>query len=155
MKKRPDLTGKKIGTLTVLELSDRYGTRGARKCRLWKCLCDCGRVTYKATDVLNNPSISMCKACAGKYGAQKAREGAGFVDGTQLSRIRNISESSDNVSGVRGVYLDTKTGKYRARIKFQGKLRNLGTFTNLEDAVKARRLAEEKTFGAYLDMLQP
>lgn len=77
------------------------------------------------------------------------------MDGTQLSRIRNISESSDNVSGVRGVYLDTKTGKYRARIKFQGKIRNLGTFTNLEDAVKARRIAEEETFGAYLELFHP
>ena len=155
MKQYSDLTGKKFGTLTVLELSDRYGTRGARKQRLWKCLCDCGEITYKATDVLNNPSISMCKTCAGKYSAKKAREGAGFVDGTQLSRIRNISEKSDNVSGVRGVYLNTKTGKYRARIKLQGKMRNLGTFTNLEDAVKARRIAEEETFGAYLDLLQP
>ncbi|MBO7253553.1 MAG: hypothetical protein J6V25_13115 [Oscillospiraceae bacterium] len=146
-----DLAGKKIGTLTVLERSDRYGTRGKRKQQLWKCLCDCGEVTYKPTDQLTNPSVSMCKACAGKFGAQKAREGCGYTDGTQVSKIQDIDPQSDNRSGVRGVYMDGKTGKYRARIKFRGVIYNLGTFYSLEAAAKARRTAEAEMFGAYLE----
>lgn len=150
-KKRNDLTGKKIGKLTVLERSDQYGTRGKRRVRLWKCLCDCGAITYKATDTLTNPDISMCQKCAGTYSAGKARENAGHIDGTQVSKIQNISRESDNASGARGVYYDPKTQRYRARIKFKGKLYNLGSFSNLEDAVKARVRGEEELFGAFLE----
>ena len=57
---------------------------------------------------------------------------------------------SDNFSGVRGVYFERKTGKYRARLKFQGKLYNLGSFTRLEDAVKARQRGEEEIYGKFL-----
>jgi len=152
-KKQRDLTGMHIGKLTVLERSDRYGSRGSRKQRLWKCRCDCGTITYKATDTLTNGSVSMCRECAGSDNAEKARAQAGFRGGTQISKITNISDTADNTSGVRGVYLDKKTGLYRARIKFQGKLYNLGTFSCLEDAVKARRLGEEKYFGAFLEEL--
>ena len=150
-KKRNDLTGQKIGKLTVVERSDRYGSRGSRKTRLWKCICDCGAVTYKATDSLTNPDMSMCKDCAGKYSAEKAREKAGFTGGTQLTKIRVESDKSDNLSGVRGVYYDGKRGKYRARIKFKRKIYNLGYFTNLEDAIKARKRAEDEIFRKFLD----
>ena len=126
-------------------------TRGSRTNRLWKYRCDCGEITYKATDTLTNPDKSMCRTCAGKYAAQKARENAGYREGTQVSRIKNLTKESQNRTGVRGVYLDGKTGKYRARIKFQGKTHNLGTFTTLEDAVKERLRAEEEYFGAFLE----
>lgn len=150
-KKRNDLTGKKIGKLTVLGRSDQYGSRGSRKTRLWECRCDCGAITYKATDTLTNPDISMCKACAGKYGAEKAREKAGFAGGTQISKIKVESDKSENLSGVRGIYYDGKTGKYRARLKFQQKYYNLGYFTSLDDAVKARKRAEEEIFEKFLN----
>lgn len=149
-KKRSNLTGQKFGRLTVLERSDRYGSRGSRKVPLWKCRCECGAITYKATDTLTNPDVSMCRSCAGNFGSQTARAHAGFESGTQLSKIRNIPETSDNLSGIRGVYYDPKSGKYRARIKFQGKSHHLGTFLRLEDAIKARRQAEEDIFGKFL-----
>ena len=149
-KHRNDLTGQKIGKLTVLERSDQYGSRGKRQTQLWKCQCECGAITYKATDTLTNPNISMCRACAGTFAAEKARANAGFEAGTQISKIKDISDSSDNLSGVRGVYLDRKTGRYRARLKFQGKLYNLGSFTHLEDAIKARKRGEEEIFDTFL-----
>lgn len=150
-KHKNDLTGQKIGKLTVLERSDQYGSRGKRKTQLWKCQCECGAVTYKATDTLTNPDISMCQECAGKYAAEKARENAGFEGGTQITKIKNCPDTSDNISGYRGVYFDRRTGKYRARLKFRGKLYNLGYFTKLEDAVKARKRGEEEIYGKFLD----
>lgn len=149
-KKRNDLTGKKIGKLTVLERSDRYGSRGKRQTRLWKCQCECGAITYKATDTLTNSDISMCQACATAYATKKARANAGFEAGTQIYKIKDRSDASDNLSGVRGVYLDPKTGKYRARLKFQGKIYNLGSFSCLEDAVSARKRGEEEYFDRFL-----
>ena len=83
-----------------------------------------------------------------------ARENAGYREGTQVSRIRDISPDSRNLSGTRGVYLNTKTGKYRVRIKFKGVTYNLGTFSSLEAAIKERARAEEEIFGKYLDACQ-
>lgn len=152
-KKENNLKGQHIGKLDVLERSDRYGSRGNRRVRLWKCQCDCGAITYKSTDTLTNPDISMCQECAQKYAAEKARAEAGFVAGTQLSKIKNIQKESDNMSGARGVYLDKKTGKYRARLRFRGKMYSFGSYANLDDAIKARKRGEEEVYEAFLATL--
>ena len=148
-----DLSGQHIGRLTVLERSDRYGSRGDHQVRLWKCRCDCGAITYKATDVLTNDAVSMCRRCAEEYAMKRARAAAGFIQGTQLTKLARTDDRSENASGVRGVYLDHKTGKYRARIKFQGKLYNLGTFPTLEEAVAARKEGEEQYFKPVLETI--
>lgn len=149
-KHQNDLTGQRIGKLTVIARSNQYGSRGKRQTQLWECRCDCGAITYKATDTLTNPDISMCQDCAAKYAIIQARANLGFESGTQITKIQNRKETSENLSGVRGVYLEKKTGKYRARLKFQGKLYNLGSYTLLEDAIKARRKGEEEIFDAFL-----
>ena len=150
-----DLTGERVGRLTVLERSERYASRGKRNVRLWKCLCDCGNITYKATDTLTNPQQSMCSDCAQRYAAACAREGAGYVEGTQLSRIQNPVQEASNATGIRGVYFETKTHKYRARLKFRGQMYNLGSYPTLEEAVQARRAAEEDIYGNFLAMRAP
>lgn len=154
MPKYRDLTGQRIGALTVLERSDKYAPRGKRTVQLWKCRCDCGKITYKATDTLTNGDRNSCQKCAGKYAASMAREGAGFIGGTQISKIENIKRESANLSGVRGVYLERKTGRYRARVKFQGKLYSFGSYRKLEDAIAARERGEEQLFEKFLDDLK-
>lgn len=42
----------------------------------------------------------------------------------------------------RGVYFSNRTGKYIARIGYKGKVKNLGSFSNIDDAIKARKEAE-------------
>ena len=145
-----DLVGRRFGRLTVIARSDRYGSRGERKRLLWECRCDCGAITYKATDTLTNPDISMCKECAVRYATEKMREKAGFAEGTQISRIQSDKSPSTNTSGARGVYYDKKSGKWRARLKFKGKLMSFGIYDNFEEAVKARKAAEEEYFGEFL-----
>ena len=92
----------------------------------------------------------MCSNCAGLYAAEKMRDKAGYVEGTQLSRIRSSKTGAANTSGVRGVYFDKNSGKWRARLKFKGHLMNFGSFENFEDAVSARRNAELEYFGEFL-----
>lgn len=53
-----------------------------------------------------------------------------------LQNMRNRGKNKNNSSGYNGVYLNGS--KYRARIKINGKLINLGTFDSIEDAVNAR-----------------
>ena len=149
-KKKNDLTGQRIGKLIVIGRSDKYGPRGKRQTQLWECLCDCGEITYKATDTLTNPKTSMCQNCAAEYAITKARANLGFEGGTQITKIQNRKEKSGNITGVRGVYFDSKTRKYRARLKFRGKLYNLGSYYQLEDAIKARRRGEEEIFDVFL-----
>lgn len=63
--------------------------------------------------------------------------------------LRIISRSENNFNKhikVKGYYQDNKTGKYIARIKVNRKNIYLGRFDNIEDAIKARKLAEEKYF---------
>lgn len=149
---RVDLTGQRFGALTVLEFSDRRGSRGSRTVPLWKCRCDCGEIVYKATDTLKGRSHCMCAKCAAKKATAKMRESAGFVDGTQISRIKSDKLSSSNTSGVRGVYYDKRTGRWRARLKFKGKLMDFGSYERIDDAIKARKEAEELYYKEFLDV---
>ena len=151
---KENLIGRRFGKLEVIGRSDKRGSRGARTVPLWECRCDCGNITYKATDTLTNPDLSMCNECAGKYATEKARAKAGFVDGTQISRITSDKIIATNTSGARGVYLERKTGKWRARLRFKGKTYNFGTYANFDDAVKARKKAEQLIYGEFLDQIE-
>lgn len=153
-KKSPDLTGQVFGKLTVIGRSDKRNPRGKRTTPMWECRCECGNITYKATDTLTNPDESMCQECKGRIGAEIARKSAGFVEGTQISRIKNMTLIATNTSGCRGVYYDKRTNKYRARLKFKGKIMNFGSYTNFEDAVKARKAAEQEYYGSFLESLE-
>ena len=151
---KENLIGRRFGKLEVIGRSDKRGSRGARTVPLWECRCDCGNITYKATDTLTNPDLSMCNECAGKYATEKARAKAGFVDGTQISRITSDKIIATNTSGARGVYLERKTGKWRARLRFKGKTYNFGTYANFDDAVEARKEAEQLIYGEFLDQIE-
>ena len=150
-RKSPDITGQVFGKLTVLGRSEKRGRRGARTTMLWECRCECGAITHKAKDTLTNPDLSMCSACAAKYASEKARACAGFVEGTQLSKIRDMTPNAANTSGMRGVYFESKQNRWRAQIIFQRKRYYLGTFASKEEAIRARQAAEERLFGEFLE----
>ena len=152
--KQNDLTGKHIGKLIVLGRSDKYASRGKRRVRLWECRCDCGNITYKATDTLTSSAENSCAECAQKRNAACARNNAGFVDGTQLCKIRDMKPTAANTSGCRGVTYDRKTGLWEAKIKFRVKSNRLGYFKRFGDAVAARKKAENTVFGEFLDSLE-
>lgn len=56
---------------------------------------------------------------------------------------------SNNTSGVKGVYWIKQNNKWLASIKVNQKQIYLGYFTEFNDAVIARKQAEEKYFGEY------
>ncbi len=151
---KENLIGRRFGKLEVIGRSDKRGSRGARTVPLWECRCECGAICYKATDTLTNPEISMCNNCVGKYATEKARAKAGFVDGTQISKITSTKLISTNTSGCRGVCFDKNTGKWRARLRFKGKIYNFGSYANFEDAVKARKDGEQLIYGEFLEQIK-
>jgi len=56
---------------------------------------------------------------------------------------------SHNTSGVTGVSWDKSRNKWEAHIKLNQKKKHLGRYNNFEDAVKARKEAENKYFGEF------
>ena len=67
---------------------------------------------------------------------------------THTENCRNISVAKDNTSGIIGV-MRRENNKYRSRIRVDGKLIDLGTYSNLEDAIKVRLKAEKEYFGDF------
>ena len=61
---------------------------------------------------------------------------------------RNKPKSKRNISGVVGVSLHNKTGKWRSEIRVDGVLHYLGLFKNKQEAIKARKDAE-KLYGFH------
>lgn len=66
---------------------------------------------------------------------------------TNGQNLMNASIRKNNTSGIRGV--NKQNNKWRARIQIDGNCIELGNFYNKEDAIKARKDAEEKYFGEY------
>lgn len=144
------LKNKKFGKLTVLE-------RVARS--EWLCLCDCGNTTVVKTTQLTSGKTKSC-GCIAKtvhYNNMKSNtkinrfKKENFVDNTNLSLISNNKPFKNNkTTGIRGVY-KKKNGSYIAQICFDKKIYRLGTYSDIEDAIKARKEAEEKYFRPVLD----
>lgn len=72
----------------------------------------------------------------------------------QVSLAGNVQNQrglrANNTSGHAGVYWDKKNGKWKAQISVGGTDTYLGSFTNLDDAIAARKAGEEK-FHPYRD----
>ena len=127
--------------------------RGNRKVPLWRCQCDCGNTVLVQMDSITSGTTRSC-GCLGEEKIEKMRKAAGYVEGTQLSRITNIPKTSTNSSGVPGVYYDKQTNKWASRLTFRGKRYYLGRYDSLEKAVAARKKAESEYFGTFLESYQ-
>lgn len=66
---------------------------------------------------------------------------------TQQENNQNLSVRSDNTSGVPGVFFDKRAKRWRAQICKGGKTTHVGIFDCFDDAVAARKEAEEKIYG--------
>ena len=66
-----------------------------------------------------------------------------LVEAGQGNNNKNSSQRSDNISGVTGVNFSKQKRKWVAQIQNNKEKIYLGSFENFEDAVAARKLAEE------------
>ena len=64
--------------------------------------------------------------------------------------LRAKTVRKNNTSGVPGVYWEISKGTWRAAICFKGKRYSLGRYGRFEDAVRARKLAEENLHDKFL-----
>ena len=61
----------------------------------------------------------------------------------------NQSLRSSNTSGAIGVNWHKRDKRWSARIRFNGKKLHLGCFDDINDAIEARRQAEDKYYGEF------
>lgn len=134
MRKRLDLSGQRYGKLTVLHPAENIGA-----CTAWLCRCDCGQETVVRTDNLRN---GRTKSCGCQRGANPLSLGTALADGSRVEKVKTECVKKNNTSGVSGVEWLPLKKRWKSTICYKGRRYYLGTYRIFEDAVKARKRAE-------------
>lgn len=140
-----ELEGVRFGRLTALYPLKRRDQRG---CVYWRCRCDCGEEAEVSENNLVQ-GISRSCGCLKRECQQRIAQKLHCVDGTCLEILEKRKHRKDNLSGFRGVF-KTKSGKYRVDIGFKGRKYYVGTYILFEEAVRARKKAEEAVHEGFL-----
>lgn len=149
--KNIDFVGRTFNRLTVLEKVSKNGEKSSR----WKCLCECGNTTIVFKSNLQQETTVSCgcfrKENQPKYYSNlvKSKQRT-HKEGTSLPMII-AGLPKNNTSGVKGVSWDKSKQKWLAQLKFKQKNIYLGRYSNKQDAINARKEAEEKYFKPILE----
>ena len=161
--------GMKFGRLTILKevkpvtqtTLSKDGKTYISKHKVFLCVCDCGNEKeIRASNLLNGntqscgcikseKSIENGKKVSSSDGLKKYSEKI-LVESTKLDQL-NKRKSINNKSGYKGVCWAKRREKWEAYIIFKGIKHHLGYFKNKQDAIRARKLAEEKYFEPVLE----
>ena len=150
--KHKDLTGSRFGRLTVVE---KVGKKNNRY--YYKCKCECGNVKIIEADLLISEKTKSCGCLISEIGKEQQKVALErykekyLVEATSLAAINREKTIKSNTSGVTGVTWDKKRNRWIAQIVFKGNNYHLGRYEHFEDAVKARKEAEEKFFKPILE----
>lgn len=133
-----------FGYLTPLEPTGGK----CRKDHLWRCQCRCGNIVeLPATRLLLGNTLSC-----GCMKAEHILSASKYIGGTHLVlSLKEDEKKTDTRSGYTGV--SPKRDKWYAHITYRGKRYHLGTYSNMEDAVKARARAKEMVMEDALQLL--
>lgn len=141
-----DLIGRKFGLLTV---EKKIGSK--HRISIYKCKCECGNYIEVYRTLLMSGDTKSCGCLQQNYYKNElANQMDKYrIEGTNVAYIKSDKLSKANTSGVKGVS-KKKNGKWLAQITFKRKAYNLGTYEKKEDAIKARKEAEEKLHKNFL-----
>lgn len=137
-----DITGQRFSRLVALEPLDKRMGGSV----VWLCRCDCGKETEASYNSLVHGNT---KSCGCLLQENRSLEKLRYIDGTCVDLVEKQRLRKNNTSGYTGVV--SYRGRWRAQITFKHKAYNLGNYDRIEDAVKARKQAEERIFGNFLD----
>lgn len=143
--------GAVFGELEVIGIDGirKYNGRGVV---FVSCRCKCRNVVDIPLNRLKSGQAWTCghnrseNLKTGRKITEHAHIGGTLVTAIDGRRKTN-KNSQTNITGVSR----TQSGKYRAYIYFRRKQYHLGCYTDLEDAKKAREIAEGKIFGGFLE----
>lgn len=103
---------------------------------------NCKRVTYYMHRIVMGVPDNLVVDHINHNGCDNRKENLRIC--THRENTMNITMSSTNKSGVRGVSYSKTANKWHSIIKVCGERIHLGWWNNFEDAVLARREAEKK-----------
>lgn len=132
-----DLTGRVFGQLKAFRLTDRRASDGKR---IWECECSCGKTAFVKSNRLVQGATQSC--------GHLNTDGEDF--GTKV-KILDSKLSRNSTSGHKGVTWVKSQEKWQAQIMFQGKYIYLGIFADIQDAIQARKEAEDYYFKPVLE----
>lgn len=146
-----DIAGERFGRLIAIEPTAIEN--GAYR---WLCKCDCGNTTEVKIGNLTQGITRSCGCLRIDYRTEKMREtrkkmeGVKYVESTFIPALGS-KIPKNNTSGVKGVFYDNTRQKWVAVVEFQGEKKLYKRFEKKEDAIKARKEAEEKYFKPMLE----
>jgi len=70
---------------------------------------------------------------------------------TQQENCMNSKLSFKNTSNFKGVYFSKNSNKWMAYISINGKMKHLGYFDNIEDAINARVKKAKEVYGEFMN----
>lgn len=141
--------GIKINNIDILDVINENGRI------LFECKCDCGKVFKCYKQHILNGNTTSC----GHDREVNLRKGneivvENSVEGTNLlslkTRVDKSKINKNSTTKVNGV-AKLKSGKYRAYINLKRKQYHLGCFNTIEEAITARKEAEEKFFKPIIE----
>lgn len=146
-----DITGQRFTRLVALERLERK--RGSSF--LWRCQCDCGKIVEVSSNSLLSGNTKSC-GCLRSDSIRHTNARIGsvanrmrLVDGTCVERLERTHVQKNNRSGCTGV--QSRGDKWIAVISFKKQVHYLGIFKTKEEAIQARKEAEERIFGKFLE----
>lgn len=149
-----DITKEKFGRLkAVRDTGKRDKNNGS--C-IWECSCDCGGTTEVSAKDLRDGYVQSCGCLAAENSRLNGRKAGNYikenycVEGTNIKNL-NSQIAKNNTSGTKGVTWDKARAMWRAQITFKGKTYNLGRYSDKEEAIDARRKAEENLYKPFLE----
>ncbi len=140
-----DISGIEFGYLTAIEPTDKRD----RKDVVWLCQCRCGTmVEMPATRLIGNNTLSC--GCILKETIKRANK---YFGGTSLEQsLKEKVVSTRSTSGYVGV--TKKRDKWQAYIVYKRQYINLGVYSKLEDAIKARARGKEAVMENAAELLK-
>lgn len=142
------IKGKTFNMLTAEYPTEKRDVNGQV---VWHCTCSCGKSTPATSTQLKNNYKMSCgciKTQSIRSGYEEVRIEGAFVP----ALTQKISKR--NKSGVKGVHLDNRTGKWVAGIRIKNQVYRKGGFNTVEDAAQYRRDLEELYHQPYIEKME-
>lgn len=139
---KEDITGETYDRLIADHPTDKRDVTGSI---IWVFRCECGNTIELSVGTFRSGRVHSCGCLYTKSRKDCTSFRKDFVDSTCLSSIvASKTPSARNTSGHTGVYLDKRSGKWQAYINYKKKRYYLGFFTNIDDAIRARKEGEAR-----------
>lgn len=129
-----DISGQRFGALTAIKPIGKNKSNQI----VWHLSCECGNETTSTVGKLRNGSKTSC-GC----GIERMNRRSKTVSTVEYLKKAVNHTFASNTSGVRGISFNKQFQKWEAYITFRGKRKHLGRFVNFDDAVQARKQAEQ------------